>query len=104
MSIFRRFFWFLGISRIEPRRPSRQRVTLTWRDRHGQGVAYAACRDISPAGMGIECCEPIPVNTRVVAYIENDVIPASIRYRKVHGGTYRLGLEFIDSRRPNRSL
>lgn len=102
MSLFHRFFWFLGNSRSAERSPSSQRVTLTWRDPHGEGIAYGTCRDISSAGMGVECSEPIPLKTQVVACIENHATPASILYRKVYGGTYRLGLEFIDTPRPKR--
>ena len=102
MSIIHRLVCFFGNSRITDRRPSSQHVILKWQDRHGPGISYATCRDISSDGMGIECCDPIPPKTKVVACIEDHAIPASIRYRKVYGGTYRLGLEFIDTSRPKR--
>ncbi len=98
MSIFHRFLWFLGNSRIAERRSSGQRVTLTWRDRHGEGIAYGTCQDVSSDGMGVECCEPIPLKTPVVASMDRWAKPASVRYSRERGGSYRIGLEFLERR------
>ena len=102
MRLLRRIFRFLANSRGSERRPASHQVRLTWRDRNGHGLAYGTCRDISSSGMGIECCDPMPFKTTIVAWVENQSAPVSVRYRVPAGGTYRLGLEFVDAPRNRR--
>jgi len=94
--LLHRIFSTLGDCRVAEREPRDGQVMLSWRDRYGEGLAFASCRDISDGGIGIECLEPIPLKAVVRVHLRDNRIvrPAVIRYRAKRGAAYVLGLEF----------
>ena len=91
MRIFR---WFADCRSME-RRPRKDQVTLTWRDRHGEGCVSATCNDISNGGMGLETLEPVPLKAHLsVRMSDNTVVFAQVRHREQQGPIYKLGVEF----------
>lgn len=77
-------------------------VVVSWKDAGEVLTAFGCCRDMSDAGMGVECPEPFPcgrtvrLRTRAMEFSRS----AAVRYCRKSNGAYLVGFEFVPESGP----
>jgi PilZ domain-containing protein len=91
----RSIYELLGNRRRFDRTPFAGTVLLTWRTSVVERTEYCSSVDLSPRGIGIECQEPLRLESIVELLSGGAKRLARVRYCRAIAGGYRIGLEFL---------